>query len=136
MLLGLHRLLRGELLHHLDEMGHGDAVAICDGNFPAYAVGQLVVDLSDTDAPSAVSAVRTVFPVEGAPTLMSAPPGSADQVQFELITAADAERSPVYADRYEFYEHARGAYLIIRTGETRPYGNVILTKGVVEVATP
>ena len=35
MLEGIHPLLSGELLHHLDDMGHSDAVVIADAHFPA-----------------------------------------------------------------------------------------------------
>ena len=36
-----------------------------------------------------------------------------------------------FLDRHSFYDVAAEAYLIVRTGETRTYGNVILRKGVV-----
>ena len=39
MLEGIHPLLTGALLHHLDDMGHSDAVVIADAHFPAAAVG-------------------------------------------------------------------------------------------------
>lgn len=34
-------------------------------------------------------------------------------------------------DRFAFYEEARSSYAIVQCLERRPYGNVILTKGVV-----
>ena len=34
-------------------------------------------------------------------------------------------------DRQAFYERAREAYAVVRTGELRPYGNVLLVKGTV-----
>jgi L-fucose mutarotase len=34
-------------------------------------------------------------------------------------------------ERFEFYERAKGAFAIVATGETTPYGNIILKKGVV-----
>ena len=34
-------------------------------------------------------------------------------------------------ERFEFYERAKMAYAIVATGETTPYGNIILKKGVV-----
>jgi L-fucose mutarotase len=34
-------------------------------------------------------------------------------------------------ERYDFYEKAKAAYVVIQTGEERHYGNLILTKGVV-----
>ena len=32
---------------------------------------------------------------------------------------------------FKFYEEARGCYAIVQVLERRPYGNVVLTKGVV-----
>ena len=34
-------------------------------------------------------------------------------------------------ERQAFYERARNAFAVVRTGELRPYGNVLLVKGVV-----
>ena len=34
-------------------------------------------------------------------------------------------------ERHAYYERARGAFAIVRTGERRPYGNFLLRKGVV-----
>jgi len=34
-------------------------------------------------------------------------------------------------DRFSFYDEARSCYAIVQTLERRPYGNVVLTKGVV-----
>ena len=36
-----------------------------------------------------------------------------------------------FLDRHEFDDVAADAYLIVRTGETRTYGDAILRKGVV-----
>ena len=33
-------------------------------------------------------------------------------------------------ERFEFYEQAKDAYLVIQTGEGALYGNIILKKGV------
>ena len=35
MLKGIHPILSGELLAHLDAMGHSDAVVLADAHFPA-----------------------------------------------------------------------------------------------------
>ena len=34
-------------------------------------------------------------------------------------------------ERFAFYTEARGCFAVVQTAERRPYGNVILTKGVV-----
>jgi L-fucose mutarotase len=51
-----------------------------------------------------------------------------------LINAALRGRGwpeAVGIERHTFYETAERTYAIVRTGERRFYGNVILTKGVV-----
>ena len=34
-------------------------------------------------------------------------------------------------ERHAFYERARGARAVVRTGELRPYGNILVVKGVI-----
>ena len=34
-------------------------------------------------------------------------------------------------ERHAFYERARNARALVRTGELRPYGNILVVKGVV-----
>ena len=36
-----------------------------------------------------------------------------------------------HLERHAFYERAREAYAVVRTGELRPYGNILLVKGTV-----
>lgn len=132
MLEGIDPLLTGELLLHLDRMGHSDAVVIADAHFPAWAIGTRVVDLPGTTTPDVLAAVRSVVPLDDAPALdlMASADGEVLDVQRELATAAGVE-DPRYVDRFEYYELAKTAYVIVRTGETRTYGNALLRKGVV-----
>ncbi|WP_203581567.1 RbsD/FucU family protein [Microbacterium hibisci] len=132
MLEGINPLLTGELLLHLDRMGHSDAVVVADAHFPAWALGARVVDLPGTTTPDVLAAVRSVVPLDDAPALdlMASADGEVLDVQRELAAAA-ATDSPRYVDRFEYYEVAKSAYVIVRTGETRKYGNALLRKGVV-----
>ena len=116
MLEGIHPLLSGELLHHLDDMGHSDAVVIADAHFPAAA------------------AIRTVVPLDDSPSLdlMTSADGTVLEVQRELMDAAGTTpETTAFIDRFAYYDVARAAFLVIRTGETRTYGNAVLRKGVV-----
>ena len=36
-----------------------------------------------------------------------------------------------HLERGAFYERARSAFAVVRTGELRPYGNILLVKGVI-----
>ena len=132
MLSGIHPLLTGALLAHLDAMGHSDAVVLADAHFPAQRLAPRSLDFPGVTTPELLAAVRTVVPLDDEPAvdLMASADGTRLPVQDALITAAgtDAVR---FLDRHAFYDVACGAYLIVRTGETRVYGNAILRKGVV-----
>lgn len=140
MLKGIHPLLRGDVLHLIDQLGHGDTCLIADANFPAHRTTDKVVDISGVDSPGVLSAVLTVFPLDqydGPPvTLMSSeedtvagPNAAAPMVEaFRTILGED---DITQLPRSAFYEAANDVRFIIRTGELRPYGNAILRKGVV-----
>lgn len=134
MLEGIHPLLTGELLLHLDRMGHSDAVVIADAHFPAWGLGSRVIDLPGTTTPEVVAAIRTVLPLDDAPgiDLMTSADGEVLDVQQELMDAAGTSIDTTrFVERFAYYEVAKDAYLMVRTGETRKYGNALLRKGVV-----
>jgi L-fucose mutarotase len=140
MLKGIHPLLRGDLLMHIDQLGHGDTCLIADANFPAHKLSETVVEISAADSPTVLAAVLTVFPLdpyEGpAVTLMSsekdtvAGPQAASPMM-EAFSAVVGGDNIVLLPRGDFYQATAGVRFIIRTGELRPYGNVMLRKGVV-----
>ena len=134
MLTGINPLLTGELLWHLDAMGHSDAVVIADAHFPAAALADRLVTLPGTTTPDVLAAIRTVVPLDDAPglDLMTSADGEVLQVQSELMAAAGTDLATTgFVDRFAYYELARSAFLVVRTGETRKYGNALLRKGVV-----
>ncbi|WP_350347057.1 RbsD/FucU domain-containing protein [Agromyces sp. G08B096] len=141
MLSGIHPILTGDLLAELDRLGHGDELVVADANFPSHRVAAsaspvAVVDLPGLSSPSVVEAVRTVLPLDTyevhSVLFMAAEDGDRPPVQQELLTAAEAPEDRVTAlERFAFYERAARARLVIRTGEFRPYGNLLLRKGVV-----
>lgn len=136
MLQGIHPLLSGALLWHLDSMGHSDAVVIADAHFPAAALGERVLDFPGVLTPALVAAIATVLPLDDAPTLdlMTSADGEVLPVQHELITAAGIDQYGTrFVDRFDYYDLARSAYLVVRTGETRVYANALLRKGVTQV---
>lgn len=137
MLDGIHPLLSGELLLHLDRMGHSDTVVIADAHFPAWAIGDRVLDLPGTATPHVVAAIRSVLPLDDAPglLLMEAADAQVREVQEELMAAAGTTPGTTrFVERRAYYALAKEAYLIVRTGEVRQYGNALIPKGVVGVA--
>ena len=134
MLLGIDPLLTGELLAGLDAMGHSDAICLADAHFPAGRLADRSLVFPGCGTPDLLRAVCSVMPLDDAPAidLMTSADGTVLPVQHELMTAAGVDDGSVrFVGRHEFYEVASSAYLIVRTGETRTYGNVVVRKGVV-----
>ena len=142
MLVGIHPLLTPDLLHALASMGHGDELVIADANFPAASIARRLIALPGTDAPGALAAILTLFPLDSAasPAVFSmqvtgkpgeVPPPVAD---FQRVLGAGIAVGSL--ERFAFYERARNAFAVVRTGELRPYGNAILVKGVVNEYEP
>lgn len=141
MLKGIHPLLTPDLLHALAAMGHGDTIAIVDANFPCDSIGQRVLDVAGAGAPDVLDAVLSVLPLDERAT----PPA----YTMEVVGAPDSLPEPVAdfaavfteralgdceigrLERQTFYDRARQAFAVVRTGELRPYGNILLVKGVV-----
>ena len=152
-LVGVDAILTGDLLKALDEMGHGDAVVIADAHFTATKLAKNpVIYMPGLSTPRVLQAIRTVFvPDEFEPYqlgLMECPGGDLLEVQTELIDVSLLEEPTISCgekpensraphvrmlDRQAFYDRAAKAELIIRTGETRVYGNALFFKGVTPV---
>lgn len=134
MLQGIDPLLTGDLLAGLDAMGHADSVCLADAHFPAARLADRVLELPGVGTPELLRAIRSVLPLDDVPAvdLMESADRSVLPVQSELMAAAGVGRESVrFVDRHEFYDVAGGAYLIVRTGEMRTYGNAVVRKGVV-----
>ena len=134
MLLGIDPLLTGALLAHLDAMGHSDAVVLADAHFPADRLAERLVVLPGCGTPDLLRAVCSVLPLDDAPAvdLMASADGRVLPVQEELVAMTGVDPAETrFLDRHAFYEEAGAAYLVVRTGETRTYGNVLVRKGVV-----
>ena len=141
MLSGIHPILVGDLLAALDRLGHGEELVVADANFPAHGVGAPVVETPGLSSPAVVEAIRTVLPLDEyeaeSVLLMRSEDAERPVVQRELVAAASAPVDRVgELERFAFYERARGARLVVRTGEGRPYGNLLLRKGVVSEYRP
>ena len=136
VLSGIHPILVGDLLAELDRLGHGDELVVADANFPAHRIGATVVETPGLASPAVVEAIRTVIPLDEyeaeSVLLMAADGGERLPVQHELVDAASgARRAGRGARALRVLRAGRAARLVVRTGELRPYGNLIIRKGVV-----
>ncbi len=145
MLTNMSKLLTGDLLKILCDMGHGDTIVIADGNFPGETMGKRVIHMPGIDATAVLKAIAPVFPLDVAYSefpaqVMEMTDSDKAKGLPEPAAYADfkAALNPLYPDlelgkieRFAFYEKAKNAYAVIMTGEERIYGNLLLTKGVV-----
>ena len=143
MLKGIPKILPPELLKALCEMGHGDELTIGDGNFPGKAFGKEVIRMDGHGVPEILDAILKLIPldtyVDSPVMLMEKVPGDPVPCPIwdtykEIVAKYDDRGAEAFTniERFAFYERAKNAYLIIATGETAIYANVLLKKGVVK----
>lgn len=145
MLKGISPVISPELLKALAEMGHGDELVIADGNFPCHSVGKnaIVVRADGHGVPEMLDAILKLIPLD---TYTHKPVALMEVVKGdtcgtpemwktyeEILTKYEPDHHDIdYTERFAFYERAKGAYLIIATGEKAIYANILLKKGVVK----
>lgn len=140
MLIGIPSLLGPELLATLRAMGHGDEIALVDGNYPAEEQANRLVRADGHPLIPVLDAILSVLPVDDfVPEALfrasvRGDPSVADPVHRE-IEAICAKRAPgrkvVALAGADFYARVRSAYAIVATGEPRLYANIIIRKGVI-----
>ncbi|MEV6484865.1 D-ribose pyranase [Streptomyces sp. NPDC051576] len=122
-------ILNRHLSGALAELGHGDGVLVCDAGMPIPA-GPRVVDLAfRAGVPSfaeVLDGLLAELVVEGA-TAASEIRG-ANRAATALLDARFPDLDLVSHERLK--ELSAGARLVVRTGEARPYANVLLRCGV------
>lgn len=145
MLLTISKLLTGDLLKILCDMGHGDKIAIVDANFPANTNGKRVLQFPGIRADDLLKAILPLFPLDHVPEyaarLMDMDPKDKDAGMKEpelwgifsrIVSECHPGKRTGFVPRDDFYAWARDCYAVIQTGEERLYGNIILAKGVVK----
>ncbi|MFJ9242361.1 D-ribose pyranase [Streptomyces sp. NPDC101776] len=122
-------ILNRHLSGALAELGHGDGVLVCDAGMPIPA-GPRVVDLAfRAGVPSfaeVLDGLLAELVVEGATAAREV--RGANRAATALLDARFPDLDLVSHERLK--ELSAGARLIVRTGEARPYANVLLRCGV------
>ncbi|MDQ1848556.1 RbsD/FucU domain-containing protein [Gemmobacter fulvus] len=140
MLIGLPAILGPEMLFTLRAMGHGDEIALVDGNYPAQAHAQRLVRADGHGVPALLEAILQVMPLDtDTPAAIFRAALNNDPAQsgpiHARIDAICAARVPGYRVQplsgEALYPRIRAAHTIIATSEPALFGNVILRKGVI-----
>jgi L-fucose mutarotase len=146
MLKGIDPLLSADVLWVLAAMGHGDDIAIVDGNHPAETIASAttsrkLVRLPGVTMERAVAAVLTVLPIDDFtddPVRRMEVVGKPDEIPAvqqavqAAINKAAGRTLPMHGiERHAFYAAARSAFAVIQCGDARPYGCFLIRKGVI-----
>ncbi len=140
MLKGISPLLSPEILAALARMGHGEELILADAHFPADAFNSRVLRADGLRIPELLEAILPLFVLDtyvDAPlVMMAAVKGDTLDPAVEAAYRRSIDRcapgTPAIAriDRFAFYDRAKAASLVVMTGETAKYGNILLKKGV------
>ncbi|MDL2399148.1 RbsD/FucU family protein [Rhizobium mayense] len=140
MLKGIDPLLSPDLLATLRAMGHGDEIALVDGNYPGLEHARRLIRLDGHGVVRVLDAVLSVLPIDDfvpqaiLRATVKQDRDAVDPVHAEMIDvcarhARDIKVVPLLPA--EFYERVKHAHALVQTGEPRLYGNIILRKGVI-----
>lgn len=140
-------LLHPQILSALAAAGHGSLILVADANYPASTLrgrNSTLVHLNLTpgtvDAVTVLSTLLAAVPIEAATVMAPAsdgpyalgtdPPIWAQFAEAVELAAPSVVLDPV--DRMVFYELAAGdaVALVLVSGDTRLYGNILLRVGV------
>jgi L-fucose mutarotase len=140
MLKGIDPVLSPDLLATLRAMGHGDEIAIVDGNYPALEHARRLIRLDGMHLIPVLDAVLSLLPVDDFVdqaifrSTVKQDRDALDPVHAEIIACCarhEPDRAVVPLLGADFYPRVRAAHTIIQTSEPRLYANVILRKGVI-----
>jgi len=140
VLIGLLPILGPDLLSALRAMGHGDEIALVDGNYPALEHARRLIRADGLHLIPMLDAVLRVLPVDDfVPEALfratvKGDPDILDPVHSEMI-AVCARRAPGFAvvplSGKAFYDRVRASHAIVATSEPRLYANIVIRKGVI-----
>lgn len=140
MLKGLDPVLSPDLLATIRAMGHGDEIALVDGNYPGAEHARRLVRADGHAVTRVLDAILSLMPIDDFvdhALFRASVRGdlvALDPVHREMIAICrkwEPERAVVALPPGDFYSRVRAAYAIVQTSEARLYGNIILRKGVV-----
>ena len=143
MLLGIKPCISPKLLYTLARMGHGDEIVIVDAFYPSHSRNANVIRCDGTSAAELLDGIMSLMNPDSyveAPIVMMEPANGDPldpQVEADFRATIDRywpETPPIARmERQSFLMRSAKAFAIVQTGETRKYGNIILTKGVIPV---
>ena len=141
MLKKIPKIIPPELMKDMMEMGHADILILADANFPGTAHAKRIVRADGLQIPELLEAVLPFFPLDGfvpepVKLMRNLPEEPVPEVWetyrrlLKKYDDAQVFQDFELIDRIPFYQYSEKAYVIVQTGDTARYANIILQKGV------
>ncbi|MBS1157135.1 MAG: hypothetical protein H6R07_3059 [Proteobacteria bacterium] len=135
------KLLHPDILRVLGSSGHFSRILIADGNFPVQSLAgpnatKVFLNLTAgiPKATEVLAVLADMIPIQAA-TRMEIPNGEQAPIIEEYRQLLPQNLVIDHLERYAFYDAVSSPLttLIIATGETRRFANLLLTIGVVKL---
>lgn len=146
MLRGIPDIIGSDLLKALADTGHGDLIVIADHFYPPVtkAPHAISIQAKGCGAAQMLDAILKLVPLdvefEQYPVQYMVPDASSGVIMNDSPVWNSVKKAVVNngydvscvgsIERTQFYEKAGKAYITVCTSETKPYGCIILQKGV------
>ncbi|MDE0570228.1 MAG: L-fucose mutarotase [Verrucomicrobiales bacterium] len=140
MLIGISPLISPELLKTLSLMGHGDEIVFADAHFPAESLDPKCIRADGLKISALLEAILPLFALDdfvtSPATMMATVEGDETNHNIENEYSKIIQKHHTKGlkigklERFSFYERSRSAFVIIASGDTEKYANLILKKGV------
>ncbi len=140
MLYGISPIITPDLMKCLMEMGHADRIILVDANYPSASNNERVIRLPGVEVTDLLKAIVELMPidefVEHPVVLMRHLPTENRPEIWDEFFATLAEKGVTQeqvelVDRHDFYDLSKKSYVLVQTGTTARYANILLQKGVI-----
>lgn len=141
MLRNIPKILPPDLVKYMMEMGHADVMILADANYPGTSHARHIVRMDSVEIPELLEAVLPLFPLDNfipnpVKLMKNLPTEPVPEIWntyrslLEKYDKDDAFKEFDFMDRLPFYAESEKAYVIVQTGDTSRYANIVLQKGV------
>ncbi len=118
---GINKLLTGDILKVLCDMGHGEEMVIADANFPAETMAKRLIRVPGVDGGQLLEAILPIFPldiyVEVSILVMDLTDGDKRKGMKEpevwQVCRDLSGQTLGMVERFAFYERTKKAYAVI-----------------------
>lgn len=141
MLRNIPKILPPDLVKYMMEMGHADVMILADANYPGTSHAKHIIRMDSVEIPELLEAILPFFPLDNfipnpVRLMKNLPTEPVPEIWktyrslLEKYDRDDAFKEFDFMDRLPFYGESEKAYVIVQTGDTSRYANIVLQKGV------